>query len=54
VAGCVFDEKEDYVAGRVTQYWRGITLLTIWKKGRFDVDTYSISRLRHAYGEGEV
>ena len=53
VCGCVFDEKEDYVDGRVTEYWRGITLLNIWKPGRFDIDAYSISRLRHEYGERE-
>ena len=54
VCGCVFDEKEDYIHGRVTEYWRGITILNIWKKGRFDIDAYSISRLRHEYGEREV
>jgi len=48
--GCFFDKKEDYVHGRVTNYWRGVTIIDIWKEGRFDVDAWSMGRLERAYG----
>lgn len=47
--GCFIDKKEDYVHGRVTNYWRGITLLHNWKHGRFDVEQYSLGRLKREY-----
>lgn len=47
--GCFFDKKEDYVHGRVTNYWRGLSLLNIWKPGRFDVDGWSLGRLEREY-----
>lgn len=49
--GCFIDKKEDYVHGRVTNYWRGISLLHNWKDGRFDVDSYSLGRLKREYNE---
>lgn len=47
--GCFFDKKEDYVHGRVTNYWRGLSILHIWKEGRFDVDSWSMGRLEREY-----
>lgn len=47
--GCFISKKEDYVHGRVTNYWRGITLLHIWKSGRFDINSYSLGRLERMY-----
>ena len=47
--GCYFSKKEDYVAGRITNYWRGLSILTIWKEGRFDVDAWSLGRLEREY-----
>jgi len=48
--GCFFDKKEDYVHGRVTNYWRGLSLLHMWKPGRFDVEGWSLGRLEREYG----
>lgn len=48
-AGCFFEEKEDYIKGRVTEYWRGLSILHIWKPGRFDVEAYSLGRLKREY-----
>lgn len=47
--GCFFEKHEDYVHGRITEYWKGLCLLDIWKEGRFDVETYSIERLKQMY-----
>ena len=47
--GCFFDKKEDYVHGKVTNYWRGLTVLHIWKEGRFDVESWSMGRLEREY-----
>lgn len=47
--GCFISKKEDYVQGRVTNYWRGITLLHMWKEGRFDVEMFSLGRLERMY-----
>lgn len=48
--GCFFDKKEDYVEGCVTNYWRGLSILHVWKPGRFDVDSWSLGRLERTYG----
>lgn len=47
--GCFFEEHEDYVKGRMTNYWKGLQLLHSYKPGRFDVTTYSLGRLRRMY-----
>lgn len=49
--GCYFEHKDDYVAGRMTNYWIGIVVLDIWKHGRFDINTYALSNLRRMYGD---
>lgn len=48
--GCFISKKEDYVHGRVTQYWRGVSFLHTEDPGRFDVETVSYSALRRRYG----
>lgn len=48
--GCFISKKEDYVHGRVTDYWRGLIVLDIWKPGRFDINTYSLGMLERLYG----
>lgn len=53
-AGCFFETIEDYMSGRVTEYWRGLSLLHIWKPGRFDVESYSLGRLNRMYDREEI
>lgn len=48
--GCFISKKEDYVHGRVTNYWRGITILHTYKPGRFDIESYSLGRMERMYG----
>lgn len=50
--GCFFDKKEDYAHGKVTNYWRGLSLLHIWKEGRFDVEAWSMGRLERESANG--
>lgn len=48
--GCFISEKEDYVHGRKTRYWRGVLLLHHYKEGRFDAEPYALGRLERLYG----
>lgn len=50
-AGCFFEKHEPYVDGRVTHYWKGVLLLNNYKPGRFDLDTWSLGRMRRTYGK---
>lgn len=47
--GCFFEEHEDYVRNKVTNYWKGVMLLHSYKEGRFDVETFALGRLRRMY-----
>lgn len=47
--GCYFEEKPDYVKGKVTVYWDGVFLLHNYKYGRFDLESYSHGRLKRLY-----
>lgn len=49
-AGCFFEKHEPYVDGRITNYWKGVIMLDNYKPGRFDVETWSIGRMRRTYG----
>lgn len=49
--GCFFEVPEDYVKGRMTNYWKGLVLLHIYKDERFDIETFSIGRMRRMYGQ---
>ena len=48
--GGYFDEDEEYTNGMLTNYWKGLILLNNYKEGRFDMETYSLGRLRRMYG----
>lgn len=50
--GAFFEEIEEYMHGRVTEYWRGLTLLTMWKPSRFDIESFSLGRLDRLYTRG--
>ena len=47
--GCFFEQDEEYVEGKMTNYWRGIVELTNYSYGRFDLNTISMSHLRDIY-----
>jgi len=47
--GCFFEKHEDYVHGRITEYWKGLVLLDSFKEGRFDTQTYSLEKLKKEY-----
>lgn len=47
--GCFFENNGDYIAGRVTEYWKGLILLNIFDYGRFDFQTFSMERLKSIY-----
>ena len=44
-AGCFFEQEEEYVKGKVTNYWKGVILLDNYSYGRFDMETISMHRL---------
>jgi len=48
--GCFFEHVDDYAKGSKTDYWRGIVLLNVYHKNRFDFTTTSLSNLRKTYG----
>lgn len=48
--GCFFTDHEDYVHGRMTNYWKGLMLLHSYKHGRFDLETFAMGRLERMYG----
>lgn len=48
--GCFFENDEPYIHGRITEYWKGLVLLDIFKLGRFDFQTFSLERLKELYG----
>jgi hypothetical protein len=45
------EEEEDYVKGRVTNYWKGIVNLYNYDYGRFDIDTVAMGRLAREYSK---
>ena len=49
-AGCFFEHVDDYAKGSKTDYWRGVVLLNIYHKNRFDFQTTSMSNLLKKYG----
>jgi predicted MPP superfamily phosphohydrolase len=48
-AGCFFEHVDDYAVGSKTDYWRGVIMLNVYAKNRFDIETYSMSRLLKDY-----
>lgn len=49
--GCYFEKHEDYVHGRITEYWKGLVLLDSFKSGRFDIQTFSLETLKRKYND---
>lgn len=49
-AGCFFEEEEQYVKGKITNYWKGVVILDNYSYGRFDIETVSMGRLKRLYG----
>lgn len=47
--GCFFQEEEEYVQGRMTNYWKGLVTLHNYDYGRFDITTISMRRLLDEY-----
>lgn len=48
--GCFFEQEEDYVHGRVTNYWKGLVELDNYDYGRFDIKTIAMGSLEREYG----
>ena len=49
--GCFFEQDEEYIAGKMTNYWRGIVELDNYSYGRFDINTVSLGKLKELYHE---
>lgn len=49
-AGCFFEETPEYAEGNNNDYWKGILLLHVMDDGEFDIEEWSIDRLRIKYG----
>jgi predicted phosphodiesterase len=47
--GCYFEQDEEYVEGKMTNYWKGIVELTNYDYGRFDIKTISMGHLQRGY-----
>lgn len=54
-AGCFFEvsQDEDYVDGRVKNYWRGVMILDTYSHGQFDLSTYSMATLEYNYNNNQ-
>ena len=50
VAGCFFEHREGYAGPANGMWWRGICVLKDVRGGRFDLETYSIDRVRKGWG----
>lgn len=46
VVGCFFEDEEDYIHGRIIEYWKGLVLLDSFKPGRFDMETTTLEKMR--------
>lgn len=47
--GCFFEQSEEYVEGKMTNYWKGLVELDIYSYGRFDIKTISMGHLRRGH-----
>jgi hypothetical protein len=47
--GAFFEHTDTYAKGASNHYWRGVAMLHHFANGRFDVEQWSIPRLRSAY-----
>lgn len=48
-AGCFFEETPGYAEGNNNDYWKGVLLLHVGFDGMFDVEEWSLDRLRRTY-----
>lgn len=46
IAGCYFDHHMDFAAATEHMWWRGLVYKTDVKNGEYDLNTYSLERLR--------
>lgn len=49
--GCFFEQDEEYVEGKMTNYWKGVVELANYDYGRFDIKTTSMGALQRAYSK---
>ena len=47
--GCFFEQDEEYIAGKMTNYWKGVVELNNYEYGRFDINTVSMGQLERGY-----
>jgi len=47
--GCYFEEIDDYMHGRMENYWKGVCLLKNYKPGAFSKEEYSLDELNGTY-----
>jgi len=52
VAGCYLEHIEDYAGEDNHTWWRGITVLRNVKDGDYDLETWTMDRIRETYGAG--
>lgn len=50
VAGCYFTHEEDYAGEDNSEWWRGVVVLRDVTDGDFDMEMWSIDRIRRTYG----
>jgi hypothetical protein len=50
VAGCYLDTAEGYASEDNNEWWRGICVLRDVRGGRYDLETYSLERIRDRWG----
>jgi len=50
VAGCYFDHTESYAGEDNHEWWRGVIVLRGVRDGDFDMETWSIDRIRSEFG----
>jgi predicted phosphodiesterase len=48
--GCFFEHIDEYAKGSMTNYWRGVVLLDMYSRNRFDISTLSMRQVK-AYGK---
>lgn len=49
IAGSGYPHKLGYQGAQGSVYWRGVLLLHVYKKGQFDIEMWSLDRLKAVY-----
>lgn len=47
--GCFFETWPHYAEGNTNDYWQGVLLIHVYEDGLFDVEEWSLERLRRKY-----